>query len=85
MKPNVKLHKEWLIKLIDKKLYFVIMIFDTTSSFTDFAVTPYLYAVWFEKSTWGAKGFGFCWGFYAIHFAFANIKKTSNKDTGELK
>jgi hypothetical protein len=74
MNKENKLFKFWNLK-IRKRFYLVISIYDTRASLTDFAITPYLYAVWFDNSTFGAKGLGLCWGFFAVHFAFASIKE----------
>ena len=41
---------------------------DTRTNKEDFALTPYLFGVWLNKSyTIKVYGLGFCWGFFSFY------------------
>ena len=68
---------------------------DTRTNKEDFAITPYLFGVWFYGDVIRVFGIGICWGFFSIYIGIGfNIpkqyptfkiltNKKSNNDTTE--
>ena len=40
---------------------------DTRLNKEDFAITPFLFLVWFSGTQIKVYGIGFCWGFYSVY------------------
>lgn len=49
---------------------------DTRTNKEDFAITPYLFGVWFTGDILKVYGFGLCWGYYALFISIGfNLPK----------
>jgi len=44
------------------------IVYQNTKGNEDFALTPYLFLVWYKGSEITVSGIGICWGFSAISF-----------------
>ena len=40
---------------------------DTRTNGEDFAITPYLFAVWVTGKILKVRGIGLCWGYYSVY------------------
>jgi len=40
---------------------------DTRTNGEDFALTPYLFAVWVTGKNFKVRGLGICWGYYSVY------------------